>query len=233
MVTLIHPSRSRVNKAVVAARYWLGNAGEAVQYILSVDSDDPQLSWYTAELNAIKSIWPTSYLLISENRSAIDAINNAAKEAEGNVIVVMSDDFDCPSQWATSLLRCVEGRTDWIAKTNDGIQRWIITLPIMDRAYYDRFGYIYHPDYMHMFCDTHMTAVADLIGRKINLELRFPHNHYSVGKSDRDEINIRADKTWGQGEYTFMKHYRNNFGLVDPPGRITDQNFLNWVNQKR
>lgn len=103
----------------------------------------------------------------------------------------------------------------------------------MDRIYYNRFGYVYHPDFAHMFCDTEMTAVADLLGRRINLDMKFPHNHYSVGKAERDEISIRADKTWGQGEYTFMKHYRNNFGLVDPPGKITDQNFLNWVSAKR
>jgi len=225
-ISLIHPSRSRSSKAIEVAKRWIAQAGEQVEYILSIDSDDPEKALYY-------HLFLGRRIICKDNRSAIDAINNAAKEATGDIFVVVSDDFDCPSQWATSLLRCVEGRTDWIAKTNDGIQRWIITLPIMDRAYYDRFGYIYHPDYMHMFCDTHMTAVADLIGRKINLELRFPHNHYSVGKSDRDDINIRADKTWGQGEYTFMKHYRNNFGLVDPPGRITDQNFLNWVNQKR
>lgn len=226
LISIIHPSRGRSSKAIEVAKRWLAQAGEQVDYILSIDSDDPEKDQYY-------SLFLGRRVVCKENRSAIDAINNAAKEATGDIFVVVSDDFDCPSQWATSLLRCVEGRTDWIAKTHDGIQRWIITLPIMDRVYYNRFGYIYHPDFAHMFCDTEMSAVADLLGRRINIDMKFPHNHYSVGKSERDEISIRADKTWGQGEYTFMKHYRNNFGLVDPPGKITDQNFLNWVNQKR
>jgi len=226
IISLIHPSRSRSQKAIYAAKRWLTEAGEPIDYICSIDSDDPEKELYY-------SLFLGRRIVCKDNRSAIDAINNAAKEAIGDIFVVMSDDFDCPSQWATALLRLTEDKTDWIAKTNDGIQRWIITLPIMDRAYYNRFGYVYHPDYRHMFCDTHMSAVADLLGRRINLDMTFKHNHYSVGKSERDEINIRADKTWAQGEFTFMKHYRNNFGLMNPPGQITDQNFLNWVNQKR
>jgi len=225
-ISLIHPSRSRATKAIEIAKKWIHEAGEPVDYILSIDSDDPEKALYY-------HLFLGRRIILKENRSAIDAINNAAKESTGDILIVMSDDFDCPSQWATSLLHLVEGRTDWIAKTHDGIQRWIITLPIMDRVYYNRFGYVYHPDFSHMFCDTEMSAVADLLGRRINLDMKFPHNHYSVGKAERDEINIRADKTWGQGEYTFMKHYRNNFGLVDPPGKITDQNFLNWVSAKR
>lgn len=225
IISLIHPSRSRATKAIEVAKRWIKEAGEPVDYILSIDSDDPEKDLYY-------ELFLGRRVACHNNRSAIDAINNAAKEATGDIFVVVSDDFACPSQWGTSLLRLVEGRKEWIAKTHDGIQRWIITLPIMDRAYYNRFGHIYHPDYMHMFCDTHMTAVADLLGRRINLDMHFPHNHYSAGKSKRDDINIRADKTWGQGEYTFMKHYRNNFGLVDPPGKITDQNFLNWVKSK-
>lgn len=226
MVSLIHPSRSRASKAIEVAKRWINEAGEPVEYILSIDSDDPEKALYY-------HLFLGRRIVQKENRSAIDAINNAAKESIGDIILVMSDDFDCPPQWATSLLWLVGDRTDWIAKTHDGIQRWIITLPIMDRIYYNRFGYVYHPDFAHMFCDTEMTAVADLLGRRINLDMKFPHNHYSVGKAERDEISIRADKTWGQGEYTFMKHYRNNFGLVDPPGKITDQNFLNWVSAKR
>lgn len=472
-ISLIHPSRSRAEIASRQSRSWLLAAGEPIDYILSIDTDDPQLAQYDGYFQSRRFI-------CNGNRSAIDAINNAAKQATGDIIVVMSDDFDCPPQWATALLRLTEGKTDWIAKTPDGIQNWIITLPIMDRAYYNRFGYVYYPEYKHMFClhpdtpvfmgdysfkrigdiqvgddvigterkkgknaktqerdflartkvtqthkriadlfeitlesgkklictddhrwgyyngskelkygppkigrrlkkildmpgnppdgldfergwlagmwdgegsfdvitqsvvhnelvchrieellnkigfkfsithyssktwknstqrvftlnggrneyikmlnwlnpvkritkrtdkrmlsarygspdtiidikkigpgevvcittgasnfiadgylshncDTEMTCVGDLLQRTIKLDIPFQHNHYSVGKSKKDSISDRADATWGQGEALFIERARKNFDLIDPPGRITDEAYNNWIRRK-
>lgn len=224
-ISLIHPSRSRAEIASRQSRRWLLAAGEPIDYILSIDTDDPQLAQYDGYFQSRRFI-------CNGNRSAIDAINNAAKQATGDIIVVMSDDFDCPPQWATALLRLTEGKTDWIAKTPDGIQNWIITLPIMDRAYYNRFGYVYYPEYKHLFCDTEMTCVGDLLQRTIKLDIHFQHNHYSVGKSKKDSISDRADATWGQGEALFIERARNNFDLIDPPGKIMDEAYNNWIRRK-
>jgi hypothetical protein len=220
MISLIHPSRSRPEQAAKAAHNWLSKAKTPIEYILSLDIDD--ISIYD---HAGRSI-------TNSNRSAVDAINAGAKACEGDIIVVMSDDFDCPDWWDLDLLKAVEGKTDWIAKTNDDIQRWIITLPIMDRTYYNRFGYIYHPDYLHMFCDTELTAVADMTGRKINVPMEFTHNHYSTGRFKKDAISERADKTWNQGEALFLQRYKTNFGLSGKLNPITSQDYLNWIKSK-
>ncbi len=222
MVSLIHPSRGRAAKAFETARNWVTKAGREVEYILSLDIDDP-----------IKYLNPYGKTLINNNRSAVDAINNAAKIATGNILVVMSDDFDCPMNWANEIIEATKDKTDWILKTNDGTQGWIITLPIMDRTYYNRFGYIYYPEYKHLFCDTELTAVADLTGRKIVSQLTFKHNHYSVTRETRDEVSIKADSTWQQGERLFIDRYKFNFGLTNLPGRITDTQYLNWLKNKQ
>lgn len=219
-ISLIHPSRSRPAKAFEAARNWVTKAGEEVEYILSLDIDDP-----------VRYLNPYGQTIINNNRSAVDAINQAAKVSTGDILVVMSDDFDCPLDWAKEIRKITEGKTDWILKTSDGTQGWIITLPIMDRTYYNRFGYIYYPEYRHMFCDTELSAVADLTGRRITSPLVFKHNHYSVTKEDRDEISVRADNTWQQGEKLFIERYKHNFGLI-PVGKITDTGYLRWINSK-
>lgn len=102
----------------------------------------------------------------------------------------------------------------------------------MDRVYYNRFGYVYHPDYLHMFCDTEISCVADLTDRRINLDMKFLHLHYSIGQSKKDSISEKADKTWSQGEDLFLKRLSNMFGLTDTPGKITDQSYLNWAKSK-
>lgn len=230
-ISLIHPSRSRADKAFMAAIKWLDSSGGHVEYILSFDQD--QKVEYNNRFSNLYHVRQSHFKFVCEkNRSAVDAINNGAKVATGDIIVVMSDDFDCPQGWAKMITDKVQGKTDWIAKTPDGIQKWIITLPIMDRVYYNRFGYIYHSDYLHMFCDTELTCVADLTGRKIELNIPFVHNHYSTGKTVKDEVSIRADKTWEQGERTFIQRAVKHFDLKETPGKITSPDYVNYLRSK-
>lgn len=245
MISIICPSRKRLDRNFETCKQWVERSGVDKMEIdlnISVDSDDPTLDdykhMYSQVFYGVYSRFENNYnlvpprLVINSNRSAVDAINNAANVCEGDIIIVVSDDFEAPENWASKLLEQTKGKTDWIAKTHDGIQKWIITLPIMDRAYYNRFGYIYHPDYLHMFCDTEITCVADLTGRKINLDIPFTHNHYSTGRSVKDEVSIKADATWNQGESLFLERAKRNFDLVNPTGKITSHEYINWMKTK-
>ena len=80
-------------------------------------------------------------------------------------------------------------------------------MTVMDRKYYERDGYIYHPDFFHQFADTYMTCVADIRGRLLFSGLEFPHRHYSYsgGKETADALNHRNDLTWKEGQDTFIK----------------------------
>ena len=226
-ISLLCPSRQRPKKMFETLQSWIKKSAYQNEIILSIDSDDPTIDEYFElfqDINVIR--------VVSNNRSAVDAINRAAAVAQGDIFIVVSDDFDCPERWDEQILKAVEGKKDFIIKTFDGIQKWIITMPIMDRAYYNRFGYIYFDQYKHMFCDTEITCVADMLGRKIDLNILFPHNHYSIGKSVKDEVSDKADKTWNQGEALFIDRASKDFGLVNYPGKITNQEYLNWLRSK-
>lgn len=217
-ITLIHPSRNRPKEAFAAAVNWLSKADNLpnIQYILSLDEDDKSSEDYHQLFTGNIQYNMSCIALTHHNRSAIDAINNAAYKATGDLIIVMSDDFDCPEHWDTLLLQVVDGKSDFLLKTQDGIQKTLVTLPIMDRAYYSRFGYIYHPDYLHMHCDEEMTIVALMLGRYIKSDLLFEHLHYSTGKSEKDDINVRNDQTWAHGQSTLERRSQNNFGIERP-----------------
>lgn len=203
-VSIIHPSRNRAEIAIKVRQEWLDKADGGIEYIFSLDNDDISQDKYNGNK------------LSSPNRSAIDAINNGVKQASGDLFIIVSDDFSCPDHWDTLLLEAFEGKSDYCVKTQDLLQPTLMTLPIMDRAYYNRFGYIYYPEYRHMFCDQEMTAVAHMLGRAITLGLVFPHNHYSTGKFKKDAISIRNNSTWIQGETLFNKRLKNNFGIENP-----------------
>lgn len=201
---------------------WLFNADMPydIEYIFSTDTDDTD-KW-TSRIDILPNFLLNSSrikhieVLKNNNKSAIEAINFAAKRCSGDLIIVCSDDFECPEHWNTLLLNELEGKSDFCAKTDDGLQPTLITMPIMDRVYYERYGYVYFEGYRHLFADQELTAVAMMTGKYIKLDLSFPHLHYSTGKSPKDEISVKNDLTWKQGEKLFNERLKTNFGIMEP-----------------
>lgn len=214
-ISVLYPSRNRPEQASKTQGEWIwrmydNTYGEGaptwdVEFITSLDIDDK--SDYT---NIIGTI------IRNENRSAIDAINKAAEIATGDILMVISDDTWCFPAWDRALINLLQGKSDFCAKVDDGLQPTLITMPIMDRVYYERYGYIYNPAYQHMFVDQELTAVAIMTGKRIKLPLLFPHNHYSTGKTPKDALNSRNDATWQQGERLFNERLKTNFDIENP-----------------
>lgn len=209
-ISIIHPSRNRPRQANKTIKHWLSMAKDKskIEYILSVDKDDKDLVSYK-HIGIDNGI----YVASNRNKSAIQAINNAAKVSTANIIIVVSDDFTAFQDWDEILLKELEGKEDFVVKTRDGIQDWIITLPLMDRTYYRRFGYIYYPGFQHLWSDSELFCVAWMMDKIIMSDLVFEHHHYSVKKSKKDLINIKNDKTWKQGEKLFYERKKSNFEL--------------------
>lgn len=216
-ILVVHPSRNRPLQATETARKWWTSAAKQnmITYYLALDNDDSELNRYYRHSH------PALHLLIEDNTSAIEAINNtvayATNKEEWDIVIVVSDDFNQPPyHWDLALTEALKGKSDYIVKTDDGLQPWIITLPIMDRVYYDRFGYIYNPVYQHMYSDTEMTAVGHLLGKIITLPIKFPHNHYSTGRTPKDAVNVKADATMSTGRQIFLQRLQQGFGIDNP-----------------
>lgn len=221
MVTIIFPSRGRPKKATATAMEWVAKCGlplSEIELIFSLDSDDPELWNYPRQFPL-----ENFSVFINPNRSAIDAINEVAEfyfdhrgkgDNRENFLIVISDDFECHEGWGWSLknINTAIGKKDWILKTQDGIQDWVITLPIMDWAYYNRFGYVYHPSYKHGWADTELTLVAELTNRIIVTAVKFKHNHYSIGAT-KDKIYERSDAWFEEGRNNFLQRGKDLFGL--------------------
>lgn len=219
-IVVIHPTRSRYPQSMNTVSSWLNNAGTSIHYVLSVDSDDPI---------CYEKVYPC-YVYRNHNKSAIDAINIATLQASKNgysvapdcIFVVISDDFNCHENWAINLLAHIGNLKNFCAKTNDALQKTLITLPIFDREFFDDRGYVYFPGYKHLFADQEMTAVAKMTGKFIELPLTFEHLHYSTRKTPKDEINVKNDLTWPQGETLFKERLKTNFGIIDPVMKYED-----------
>lgn len=224
-ISILHPSRGRPYKSFETIRQWVdGHPG--VEVIVSLDVNDQFLPDYKLAYKDTNAI-----LITNKNRSAVDAVNNAAKVAKGDIYVVVSDDFLPARRWGDEILRDFHGG-EFVLKINDGLQRWIITLPILSREYYQKLGYVYHPNFLHMFVDTYFTHEAEVneVIHKRN-DLLFPHRHYSVAKTPKDEVSKKADSTWNQGKNTYLRLVSENYRHLHNWGLRSreSQGHINWV----
>lgn len=197
------------------------------EIIVSIDESDPHNAAYR-ELYAKN---PKARIISNNNKSAVEAINNAAKVCQGEIMIVVSDDTGCFNGWDKAIEGAIGSHTDFVLKVFDGIQDWLCTMPVIDRVYYNRFGYIYHPDYKHLFCDTEFTHVADILKKMLwRNDILIKHMHYSITKERRDELQIRNDNTWNEGKSLYISRLKRNFGLQNVDiWDIKSRSHIQWL----
>lgn len=211
-ILIVHPSKGRAKMACETAKKWIENASTFIDYCMVVESDEMEVYFDELESQEI-----TGYIRLIDGNfgTAINAINSVCEThfKENHLLCVVSDDFSCCYMWNELLLSQIKGKSDFLVKTLDGIQKTLVTLPIMDYLYYKRFGYVYFGGFRHMFSDQEMTAVAHLLGKVIEVPLLFEHLHYTTGAMKMDKVNERNNSTWQQGERLFNERLKSNFGL--------------------
>lgn len=206
MISIIHPSRGRPQKAFDTAKKWIENAGCEVEYILSIDNDDK----FKLDYLELTEIFNNHRIICYSNTSVVEATNRAAKEAKGDILLYLSDDFDCFDNWAIAVEKEFENEDrPLLIKVDDCLQKFevpVLTIPIMNRKLYDRLGYFWHPAYKSMFVDEDLYWTTRKIGAlKWCSHLKFEHQHVSVGKAENDETYKRSSANWDSGKATFKQ----------------------------
>ena len=118
------------------AKKWIESAKKEVEieYYLSIDTDEPQKELY-------KQFFSNLPVKIAEfdNQTAIQAINNSAKLTKNELIIVVSDDFDCFNHWDEWLLSYLKDNYSarQFIKTENFIKK---NLPNMLERFYNATG---------------------------------------------------------------------------------------------
>ncbi len=131
-----------------------------------------------------------------KSESKIHAINRDMDKTENlkwDLLLVMSDDmFFVQFGWDNIIRQRMKDNFpegDCFLHFDDGyVKAALATMSIMDRKYYNRDKYIYHPIYKSFSCDAEAYYVALMRGRhKYFDEILFKHQHPSTGKLAYDE----------------------------------------------
>ena len=216
--SLLHPSRGRPEACAKAISMWYSHFSgrNKLEYILSLDYEDAEKY---ADVVAGMSTESPFLCCVRTNASVVEALNNAALVATGDVLIYVSDDFECPQNWDALLAGKVGQRRDeFVVFVNDcRTPHTLQTICILSREYYARFGYVYHPSYFSVFVDNEFTEVARRTGRVIEaFDLTFKHRHYSEkGGMPFDETYARenSDSAYSTGRENFERRRARNFDL--------------------
>lgn len=186
--------------------------------ICSLDEDDP--SMFNDEIKRKLQAYPNVYPIWGHSENKIHAINRSMLHAPDNwtILINTSDDMLFIEQGFDKIIE--DDFQEHFAE-GDGVLHYpdqnqgdrCMTMTIMDKIYYNRFKYIYHPTYKSLWCDLEAQEVAMQLGRYKFIDRRlFNHNHPSFGQTAYDE---QYQRTEGSVRYEDEKNYKlramNNF----------------------
>ena len=184
---------------------------ESYQILVSVDTDDESMVGMEEHYkNNTKVVFCKGL-----STGKINAINRDMDAiTDWDILVNMSDDMVFTQNGFDAHIRGAFDNLDQCLHFPDGNTTAIITMSILGRKFYDRFGYIYHPSYKSLFCDNEQTEVAKILGcYKFIDKSIFSHLHPAWAKAESDEQYRRTEAFWGDDEWMYKQRKARNFDL--------------------
>jgi hypothetical protein len=186
--------------------------------LITIDEDDESMNNKDV-INELTSYTNTE-VIIGTSSSKIHAINRDIDvNSEWDIILLASDDmipqikgFD---KIINTLMLTNYPDTDGILFFNDGFKgRDLNTLCILGKKYYQRFNYIYYPEYKSTWCDNEFMMVGDIL----NKQTYFPiviikHEHPDWGYGNHDMIHQKNHSDLIFDRDLFHKRKNINFNL--------------------
>ena len=215
-------SRERPDQLLETVKSYINLASNTkdIAWLFTFDSNDE--SYVNVEfknkLNSISEL-EGGEAWYGSSTGKINAINRDVETVseDWDILLNISDDQRPILHGYDDIIRnAMPNHLDASLWFSDGQPR-INTQEIIGRNYYNRFNYIYHPDYVSLFCDNEATEVASILGKQIKFSQQIiKHYHPAWGGSDafkKDFLYQRNDKFWDQDQATFNRRKKINFGL--------------------
>lgn len=149
--------------------------------------------------------------------SKIHAVNRDMPTGPWDIVIATSDDMEFIQKGfdldIINHMLTIFPDTDGVLHYPDGHDHGdILSLPVIGRKYYDRFGYIYHPSYVSLFCDEEAILVAKNLGKLASLQDNlFQHNHPTWTGQGMDAQYKYTERFHAVDKSTFMRRKQRNF----------------------
>jgi hypothetical protein len=189
---------------------------EDFQILVSIDEDDPEMQ------DVSQYEYPNTIFFKGKSESKVDAINRDIEHAWPDwwqAIIVMSDDMRFSLYGFDQIIRhqFQEHGLDTLLHVPDqDAKEYLATMYIAGRQFYNRFGFVYNPEYKSLFCDNEVMEIAQKLGkyRYVDVPGLVVHLNPAYGHSEKDEMFIRQQEIgWSVDQETYTKRKANNFYL--------------------
>lgn len=247
------PTRSRPQKFIsVIDRYINFASGmQDVHFVVSMDHDDSSMN----NENMISYLMRLRNQLDNRVHFAFGSSSSKVSACNANLDMVMALNPDVIMLASDDMIPVVSGYDDIICKDmaknfpdtdgvlhyNDGFsgQDKLITLSILGRKYYQRFGYLYHPEYKSVFCDDEFTQVARLLNKVAYIDrciiqhqwvgipyIRAGRGEISAEQVVRDPLHERNESQvmYDHDRQVYDRHKENNFGVAKEESNVMATN---------
>ena len=212
------PTRNRPNKFLkTLVRYIDYLDDKTTKIVVTCDNDD-----VTMKDDYIKEVilnYDNVELLSGNHKSKIEAVNADLDKFDFDIVLLASDDMIPMVKGYDTIIKnkMMEHYpdTDGVLWFNDGYQgNKLNTLSIMGKKYYDRFNYIYSPDYLSVWCDNEFMDVANILNKQTYFdEVIIKHEHPDWGFGGRDDIHVLNSKHEAHDRMVYNGRKNNNFYL--------------------
>ena len=213
------PTRGRPDKFFnVLDKYVSLSRSGCVRFVVSCDLDDNTMN------NDVVREKLASYdnleVHFGTSKTKIEAINADMRGQDFDICLLASDDM-IPEREGYDLeiiekMKVNYPDLDGVIWFSDGYQKSKLnTLIVLGKRYYDRFGYLYHPDYVSFYCDNEFMQVAFMLGKQTYVDdVIIRHEHPDNTKEAIDMTYAVNNQHVSRDHAIFMSRAQRMFGLT-------------------
>ncbi len=223
-ILLKYPSRGRPQRFFEGMDSIYNNLYDRENFgvLVTADIDDKEMCNDSVR-DRIKS-YPNAHVIYGTSKSKVDAINRdmgiLPKELNTwDILVVMSDDMRFTFFGWDEIIRNQfneRGLDTLLHLPEPDSGTALAVMYIAGKDFYNRFGWIYNPVYLSLFCDNEIQEIAMQLGKYhfYNCPGMIFHANPAYGHHPKDEMFIQQQQIgWTIDHETYNKRKLINFGL--------------------
>lgn len=212
-----YPTRSRPQQFKTILKQYVSKLSGKykVKFIISMDNNDPTCNNQDMRnfLEMMKHSVDLDYVY-GESKNKIDACNRDIPSDGWKVCILVSDDMTPKiNGFDEIIMKDMEKHFpdyDGCLNYDCGGHAYpkVMVLSIVGNPYYNRFGYIYHPQYVSLFCDEEQTVVARSLNKIVDIDRQIITHDW---KNIKDDLRKHTESFYKSDESIFQDRKSKGF----------------------